>query len=152
MIHLFISRFVWAGLTASLLALMPLPTWAGPGAHGPNGEHLDAPTTGQANAMQASLQIEATSDLFELVATLTGGTLSIFIDRFASNEPVLQAQVEVESGGLKAQAAAAPSRSAWHHPQFPSHGHRPSMPSGCAVLHPAPDRRQHTARHGRQVG
>ena len=104
MIHLFISRFVWAGLTASLLALMPLPTWAGPGAHGPNGEHLDAPTTGQANAMQASLQIEATSDLFELVATLTGGTLSIFIDRFASNEPVLQAQVEVESGGLKAQA------------------------------------------------
>ena len=104
MIHLFISRFVWAGLTASLLALMPLPSWAGPGAHGPNGEHLDAPTTGQANAMQVSLQVEATSDLFELVATLTGGELSIFIDRFASNEPVLQAQVEVESGGLKAQA------------------------------------------------
>ena len=104
MIHLFISRCVWAGLTASLLTLMPLPTWAGPGAHGPNGEHLDAPTTGQAKAMQASLQIEATSDLFELVATLTGGELSIFIDRFASNEPVLEAQVEVESGGLKARA------------------------------------------------
>jgi hypothetical protein len=104
MIHLFISRCVWAGLTASLLALMPLATWAGPGAHGPNGEHLDAPTMGQANAMQAILQIEAKSDLFELVATLTGGELSIFIDRFASNEPVLQAQVEVESGGLKAQA------------------------------------------------
>ncbi len=104
MIHLFISRFVWAGLTATLLALMPLPSWAGPGAHGPNGEHLNSPTTGQANAMQASLQVEANSDLFELVATLTGGELSIFIDRFASNEPVLQAQVEVESGGLKAQA------------------------------------------------
>ena len=104
MIHPFISRFLWASLTASLLALMPLPSWAGPGAHGPNGEHLDAPTTGQANAMQVSLQVEATSDLFELVATLTGGELSIFIDRFASNEPVLQAQVEVESGGLKAQA------------------------------------------------
>jgi hypothetical protein len=83
---------------------MPLPAWAGPGAHGPNGEHLDAPTTGKANAMQASLQVEANSDLFELVATLTSGELSIFIDRFASNEPVLQAQVEVESGGLKAQA------------------------------------------------
>ena len=104
MIHLFISRLVWAGLTASLLALMPLTTWAGPGAHGPNGEHLDAPKTGQANAMQASLQIEAKSDLFELVATLGGGELSIFIDRFATNEPVLQAQVEVESGELKAQA------------------------------------------------
>ncbi|WP_350295265.1 hypothetical protein [Limnohabitans sp. Rim8] len=104
MIHLFISRFVCAGLTASLLVLMPLPAWAGPGAHGPNGEHLDAPMTGKANAMQASLQVEANSDLFELVATLTSGELSIFIDRFASNEPVLQAQVEVESGGLKAQA------------------------------------------------
>ena len=104
MIHPFISRFLWASLTASLLALMPVLTWAGPGAHGPNGEHLDTPTTGQANAMQASLQIEAKSDLFELVATLTGGELSIFIDRFATNEPVLQAQVEVESGALKAQA------------------------------------------------
>ena len=104
MIYRFISRFVWAGLTASLLALMPVLTWAGPSAHGPNGEHLDAPTTGQANAMQASLQIEAMSDLFELVATLTGGKLSILIDRFATNEPVLQAQVEVESGGFKAQA------------------------------------------------
>ena len=104
MIHPFISRFLWASLTASLLALMPVLTWAGPSAHGPNGEHLDTPTTGQANAMQASLQIEAKSDLFELVATLTGGELSIFIDRFATNEPVLQAQVEVESGALKAQA------------------------------------------------
>jgi len=102
MIQLFISRFVWAGLTACMLALMPFPTLAGPGAHGPNGEHLDSPKTD--NLMQAGLRIEANSDLFELVATLTGGTLSIFIDRFASNEPVLQAQVEVESGGLKAQA------------------------------------------------
>ena len=104
MIYPLISRFVWAGLTASLLAVMPVLTLAGPGAHGPNGEHLDAPTTGQANAMQASPQIEAKSDLFELVATLTGGKLSMLIDRFTTNEPVLQAQVEVESGGLKVQA------------------------------------------------
>ena len=104
MIYPSISRFVGVGLTASLLALMPVATWAGPGAHGPNGEHLDAPTAVNANATQASLQVEAKSELFELVATLAGGELSIFIDRFASNEPVLQAQVEVESGGLKAQA------------------------------------------------
>ena len=104
MIYPLISRFVWAGLMASLLTLMPALTWAGPGAHGPNGEHLDAPTMGHANAMPTSLQVEATSDLFELVATLAGGELSIFIDRFETNEPVLKAQVEVESGGLKAQA------------------------------------------------
>jgi hypothetical protein len=104
MIYPLISRFVWACLTACLLALMPVTTWAGPGAHGPNGEHLDAPAMVNANAMRTNLQIEAKSDLFELVATLTGGELSMLIDRFATNEPVLKAQVEVESGGLKAQA------------------------------------------------
>ena len=102
MIHLFISRFFWAGLAVCMLALTPFPTWAGPGAHGPNGEHLDSPKTD--NSMQAGLRIEANSDLFELVATLTGGELFIFIDRFVTNEPLLQAQVEVESGSLKAQA------------------------------------------------
>jgi hypothetical protein len=54
--------------------------------------------------MQAGLRIEANSDTFELVGTLAGGELSIFIDRFVTNEPLLQAQVEVESGALKAQA------------------------------------------------
>lgn len=98
--------FRWFGtvLTASLLAVTPVLTSAGPGAHGPNGEHLDSPTTDKAGAMQASLRVEAKSDLFELVGMLAGGELSIFIDRFTTNEPVLQAQVEVESGGLKAQA------------------------------------------------
>lgn len=104
MIHSMISKFTAASLAASLLLVMPVRSWAGPGAHGPNGEHLDAPPTGMANARQAGLRIDAQSELFELVATLAGGELSILIDRFASNEPVLQAQVEVESGGLKAKA------------------------------------------------
>jgi len=59
---------------------------------------------GNANPIRTDLRVEANSDLFELVATLVGGELSILIDRFATNEPVLQAQVEVESGALKAQA------------------------------------------------
>jgi hypothetical protein len=104
MVHPFISKSIGTILTASLLAVTPVLNWAGPGAHGPNGEHLDSPTAGQTQAMQASLQIEAVSDLFELVATLVGGEVTIFIDRFETNAPVLQAQVEVASGGLKAQA------------------------------------------------
>ena len=59
---------------------------------------------GNANSIRAGFRVEANSDLFELVATLAGGELSILIDRFATNEPVLQAQVEVESGALKALA------------------------------------------------
>ena len=102
MIHPFIFKSIGAVLTASLLAVMPVLAWAGPGAHGPNGEHLDLPKTD--NPMHAGLRIEANSDVFELVGTLAGGELSIFIDRFVTNEPLLQAQVEVESGALKAQA------------------------------------------------
>ena len=102
MIHLYIFRSIGAILTAILMVLMPALTWAGPGAHGPNGEHLDSPKMD--NPTQAGLRIEANSDIFELVGTLAGGELSIFIDRFVTNEPLLQAQVEVESGALKAQA------------------------------------------------
>jgi hypothetical protein len=76
---------------------------AGPGAHGPNGEHLDAPAGGGV-ASAAAPRLEAKSDLFELVARLSGGELSIFIDRFESNEPLLSAAVEVESGAIKAKA------------------------------------------------
>jgi len=86
-------------LAALLLAGAAL---AGPGAHGPNGEHLDAPV--QPGAAPAAPKLEARSELFELVATLSGGELSMLIDRFETNEPVLDAQVEVASGPLKAVA------------------------------------------------
>ncbi len=102
MIHKYIFRSIGSTLTVILMALMPVLTWAGPGAHGPNGEHLVSPKTD--NLMQAGLRIEANSDIFELVGTLAGGEFSIFIDRFVTNEPLLQAQVEVESGAMKAQA------------------------------------------------
>ncbi len=102
MIHKYIFRSIGSTLTVILMALMPVLTWAGPGAHGPNGEHLDSPKTD--NLMQAGLRIEANSDIFELVGTLAGGEFSIFIDRFVTNEPLLQAQVELESGAMKAQA------------------------------------------------
>lgn len=78
---------------------------AAPGAHGPNGEHLDAPSSAAAgpNASEQP-KFEAQSDLFEVVGTLNAGELQIFINRFATNEPVLDAAVEVETGGLKATA------------------------------------------------
>ena len=79
------------------------PAWASPGAHGPNGEHLDGPAQG--NAMIGnSPRMEARSELFELVAQLYDGELSILINRYETNEPVLEGKVEVESGPLKAIA------------------------------------------------
>lgn len=88
-----------------LLCLMALasPAISAPGAHGPNGEHLDGPAT-VTGGTDAAPKMEAKSEDFELVATLSGGELSILIDRYQTNEPVLDAKVEIESGGLKAIA------------------------------------------------
>ena len=93
-------RVVAAGWAA--LALTGLPVLAGPGAHGPGGEHLDAPSAAAASG--STPRVEASSETFELVGQLYAEQLSLLIDRFETNEPLLEAQVEVESGGLKAVA------------------------------------------------
>jgi len=86
----------------SSLALSSGVALAAPGAHGPNGEHLDsAPTAG---ASSSAPRFEAKSESYELVGRLQDGELSMFINRFATNEPVDQAKVEVELGQLKAPA------------------------------------------------
>jgi hypothetical protein len=97
-----LPRVAMATATTLLLALTPIAQ-AAPGAHGPNGEHLDAPAT----AFVASTlpRLEAQSEAFELVAELRPNELVIVIDRYETNEPVLRAKLEVESGGLKAVAA-----------------------------------------------
>lgn len=76
---------------------------AGPGAHGPNGEHLDAPPALQAGP--ALPRLEARTEAFELVAELRPAELVILVDRYETNEPVLGARLEVETAGLKAVAA-----------------------------------------------
>jgi len=88
---------------AALMLSVTLPVAAAPGAHGPDGEHLDAPTGAVGGPTLPRL--EANSDLFELVAELKDGQLRIYVDRYASNEPVANASVEVESGSFKALAA-----------------------------------------------
>ena len=85
-------------------ALVGATAVAGPGAHGPNGEHLDGPSTSAATDINSSPRLETKSDLFELVATLSADKYSMLIHRFQTNEPVLRAEVEVETGGIKAKA------------------------------------------------
>ncbi|MGA0609672.1 hypothetical protein [Caldimonas sp. KR1-144] len=91
------------GLAASLLAAACAAV-AGPGAHGPNGEHLDAPS-GAAAAADSTPRLESFSEAFELVARLHDDALVIDLGRYASNEPVVAATLEVESGAAKAAAA-----------------------------------------------
>ncbi len=88
-------------LSGILLAASPI--LAAPGAHGPNGEHLDAP--GAAKGTPNTLpRFEAQTEAFEIVGRLQSSELSMLINRFATNEPVLQANVEVAFGALKSKA------------------------------------------------
>ncbi len=90
-------------LIAAALATLSLASAAAPGAHGPDGEHLDGPGN---TAMGSALpRVDAKSEAFELVAQLRAGEFAILIDRYETNEPVLGATLEVESGTLKAAAA-----------------------------------------------
>lgn len=87
----------------TVLFLFCLSALAAPGAHGPGGEHLDSGHS-PAGSGQGAPRIEASSEAFELVARLHGDALSILVDRYETNEPVLGARVEATLGELKATA------------------------------------------------
>lgn len=58
-------------------------------------------------AVAAALpRFAASSELFELVGVLDGKTLRLYLDRAATNEPLPQAQIELEFGGVKLQPQA----------------------------------------------
>lgn len=57
---------------------------------------------------QASPRVEAHSDLFELVGVVEKGQMTVYLDRYATNEPVTNAKIEFESGANKGVAAAQP--------------------------------------------
>lgn len=87
-------------LFAALLAMSQ--ALANPGAHGPNGEHLDGPSGAPGGA--SAPHVETFTEAFELVGRLSGGELSIMIDRYETNEPVLNGDLEVQYKNLKAKA------------------------------------------------
>lgn len=85
-------------LLSLLLALSTLPALA----HG-NGDGHDEPAAPVATVDGAPRAATQTEE-FELVAVLESGSLTLYLDRYGSNEPVPDAQVEVESGAQKATA------------------------------------------------
>jgi hypothetical protein len=92
-----------SSVLAAALCAAAASALAAPGAHGPDGEHLDEKKAGMASS--GVPRVEAKSEQFELVAELRAGELSILVDRYETNEPVLGAKLDVESGALKAVAA-----------------------------------------------
>lgn len=72
-------------------------------AHGDE-PHGDEPHPAGA-AAPAGPRFEAATEAFELVGRLEDGALTVFVNRFETSEPVLQARLELESGAHKAVAS-----------------------------------------------
>lgn len=58
-----------------------------------------------AMAVDVAPRAVAQSEDFELVAVLAQGRLTLYLDRYADNAPVADAEIEVESGATKSVAA-----------------------------------------------
>jgi hypothetical protein len=59
-------------------------------------------------SVPAAPRAEASSDLFELVAISSNGELTIYVDRFATNEPVPDAAISVETPHGNTEAKPTP--------------------------------------------
>jgi cobalt-zinc-cadmium efflux system membrane fusion protein len=89
--------------TLLLATFIAFPAWAGGDA---SDGHTHAPAPAPTNVVSSPATPRATgaTEDFELVAVLDGNHLLLYVDRFASNEPVAKAKVEVEGAGQKVGA------------------------------------------------
>lgn len=87
-------RIPAAPLVAAILSASQ--AWAGDG-H----DHGDAAPAAVGEALPRFI---AESETFELVGVLRGKQITLYLDRFADNSPVRDAQIELEIGGAKFKA------------------------------------------------
>ena len=78
---------------AALFALAGTSSFAG------NGHDHGEATSQKVEA--ASPRFTAVSESFELVGVVNGKQVTVYLDRFADNSPVKDAQIELELGGVK---------------------------------------------------
>ncbi|MGL4974665.1 MAG: efflux RND transporter periplasmic adaptor subunit, partial [Bosea sp. (in: a-proteobacteria)] len=85
------TRQLWMSATFTLLVF--LGSIVGLKAH--EGHDHGAPPTPVSNTIAP--RVDASSTMFELIAVYRNNALTIFVDRFTTNEPVTGAQVEVDT-------------------------------------------------------
>lgn len=93
---------------AGSLLITP-PVLAGPG-HDGGHDHDEVQAVASGPAIP---RFEANSELFEVVGVVSGGKLTLTLDRFASNEPVPDARIELESGSFKVQGEYVAERQSY---------------------------------------
>lgn len=91
--------------TCRVYLIACLTAWSATAALAHEGEDHDVPPPAPA-VVQTAPRATAQTDLFEMVAESSQSTLTLYLNRFDTNEPVDKATVEVESGSFKTLAKA----------------------------------------------
>ena len=91
----------WA--LALLFSLVPLFAFAGGGDDHSHGPEVSVPVAAPATSGE---RLELKSPDVELLGILGDGKLTLYADRYATNEPILNAKIELESNGRKLQMLA----------------------------------------------
>lgn len=87
-------------LMLAALALS-LSAQSSPGAHGPNGEHLDME---QSHSQTQRPTFEAFTESFELLGEVFSTELVVYLHDFETNAPIQFASIELETGSIGARA------------------------------------------------
>lgn len=93
------ARFILALLLLSLVLITKAV--ASPGAHGPNGEHLDTRTK---VAASTNPKFESFTETFELAGELLENQLVIYLHDFKTNTPIADASIDLELGEITGTA------------------------------------------------
>lgn len=91
----------WA--LALLFSLLPHFAFAGGGDDHSHGPEVSVPVAASATSGE---RLELKSPDVELLGILSDGKLTVYADRYATNEPILNAKIELESNGRKLQMLA----------------------------------------------
>jgi hypothetical protein len=98
----FFARVPLLSLLALALLLFSLAVHSSPGAHGPNGEHLDME---QSNQHIYRPKFEMFTESFEVLGEVFSNELIIYLHDFETNTPIQSASIELEVGALTANAS-----------------------------------------------
>lgn len=90
-----------AWMPALLVLLFPLISFAGGGDDHSHGNEVRVPVVTTATG---GLRLELKSQDIEILGMLHDGELTLYADRYATNEPLHNATIELESNGQKVQA------------------------------------------------
>lgn len=97
----FFPRVPLLSLLALALLLLSLAAHSSPGAHGPNGEHLDME---KSNRPIQRPKFEMFTESFELLGEVFSNKLIIYLHDFETNTPIQSASIDLEVGALTASA------------------------------------------------